>query len=1486
MADRTVNLVIKAREDAEKAFRSVNAALGDLADAQKEVSAGAASVSQALKGTQSAGKQVETAYERIAESLKAAGTALERQESKVKESRASYNALQAQAKEAARAVEVFRVRNEAAADGRFRSKLKAAEQGYASLQKAIAKAGSTLRSQEDEYERAASNYNQLAFAAREAEKAVAETQQRQQSLSLQKAAEQQQELARAVRETTQAQKQQAEQARKAGAEQAVADQRRLATAFRATSTSARLLSPAVRQVVRELTFMGPAAAQAASGLRRGAAEATNMRQALQAFYGDSRRALSLMQRLRGEVLSLTASFVGFYGVFRTGQSFLTAFQELEAASNRLGAAFSQDGARVTQELEFLRSEAKRLGISFGVLSEQYSKFVISGQQAGLETEQLRTIFTQVAEAGRVLKLSNDQIAGTFTALTQIAGKGTLQMEELRQQLGDRLPGAVGILAQALGYGENELDKFYKAVEQGEVGAQEALVALGEGLQETYGDQLGEVLDTVNTKIGRLQNLLFERKVDAAEAGFISGLETALEALNEFLASDRGIQLFEDLGAAFGKLFELLPGLLDNIDKLVIAFRAFVAIKVAQVASGLAGSLQKLVGPTVAAKREFVRFNRSLALVSPAAGRAVRGATRLGGALRGLRGIAFATATSIRAVVAALGGPIGVAVAGLSFLATGQIDLNESARALNDALREQQTIMGKIGKAYREAGGDAEKFKEKLEDISEIQIRENLRKLRDELTGFFSEDSTGNARGTTGDIIEVADAAANGGEEAARAFREWERLNQEYRVGAASAEEVREALAGLVDALGDTSDGVTEYLAAEDKRLERAEEVETAIERQEAALAVLNGTATEAQKKILGIGEASDEAADGVADAAAKTEAFEEAIRELSRNIPRLNAEMKRFDAIKEIEEDFQNAIDKAKELPDVAAATMATLKAMNLREEAKDAVAADGLSSDFTGADSGVEAARELIQRREGFRNEPYWDVNAFRAGFGSDTVTLADGSIKKITEGMTVSREDALRDLNRRITEEFMPRARQQVGAERFDSFNPQQQGALTSIAYNYGQLPGRIIDELKTGTVDEIGRAIRGLASDNDGINAERRREEAAIFTQSVGEEAATDRAEKKLQEQREFNASLDQQIEKERFLLSIQDQNLLDREVAKALRKAELEAQEAGVELTKEQRAEIEATTRAKFAQEAADQRRNQQLEKARRLEERVTLLQERRQRLQDRLNQFRELGDTSAAAQAETELQGVNAQLEQAIRKARQFWRSIGGPQAEAALQKLKFAQQDLQQMGQKAVVTGSQINNMIADGVASAFDEFARRVANGEDAMDALGAAFRKMAADILRQLAQMIIRQTIFNLISGGQGSGGGGGLGGAIAGGINSLFHSGGIAGGVSQKRTVDPEAMANAIRYHTGGVGGLAPDEVPAVLREGEEVLTENDPRHRFNGGRMGGGGAAEQPTIINAVDGSDALEQALATPRGREVILNYMRKNRDTVRGALEG
>ncbi|THV13728.1 phage tail length tape measure family protein [Rhizobium rhizophilum] len=132
----------------------------------------------------------------------------------------------------------------------------------------------------------------------------------------------------------------------------------------------------------------------------------------------------------------------------------------------------------------------------------------------------------------------------------------------------------------------------------------------------------------------------------------------------------------------------------------------------------------------------------------------------------------------------------------------------------------------------------------------------------------------------------------------------------------------------------------------------------------------------------------------------------------------------------------------------------------------------------------------------------------------------------------------------------------------------------------------------------------------------------------------------------------------------------------------------------------------------------------------------------------------------------------------------------------------------------------------------------------------------KGGADILANALDRILSKAIdggldkliSSIFSGAGGGRSGGLLGGFI---IPGILHSGGVAGkdGYGHGRAVSPSVFSGAKRYHSGGVAGLAPGEVPAILQRGEVVI----PR----GGRMSG--SAETITVNLAADRSVIAETA---------------------------
>lgn len=141
------------------------------------------------------------------------------------------------------------------------------------------------------------------------------------------------------------------------------------------------------------------------------------------------------------------------------------------------------------------------------------------------------------------------------------------------------------------------------------------------------------------------------------------------------------------------------------------------------------------------------------------------------------------------------------------------------------------------------------------------------------------------------------------------------------------------------------------------------------------------------------------------------------------------------------------------------------------------------------------DGAKDLLRNKEGFRSEPYWDVNAYRVGYGSDTVTTEDGTVKKVVPGMKITKADAERDLDRRVRE-FEKTAVNQVGADAWAVLPSSSRAALLSVTYNYGSLPDGVVSAVKTGDREKIANAVSGLQGHNDGVNRARRLSEAALI------------------------------------------------------------------------------------------------------------------------------------------------------------------------------------------------------------------------------------------------------------------------------------------------------------------------------------------------------------------------------------------------------
>jgi tape measure domain-containing protein len=149
---------------------------------------------------------------------------------------------------------------------------------------------------------------------------------------------------------------------------------------------------------------------------------------------------------------------------------------------------------------FLKENSNQLGISLQAAAEGFKTISGAASQAGYSNKQVQEIFLNTSKSVAAFGLSAEQSNGVFQALSQIISKGVVSMEELRQQLGERLPGVFAIAAKAMGKSTEELTKL---VGQGKITQEEFIIpftnAMGIMAEKASG------IDSAGKAVTRLKN---------------------------------------------------------------------------------------------------------------------------------------------------------------------------------------------------------------------------------------------------------------------------------------------------------------------------------------------------------------------------------------------------------------------------------------------------------------------------------------------------------------------------------------------------------------------------------------------------------------------------------------------------------------------------------------------------------------------------------------------------------------------------------------------------------------------------------------------------------------------------------------------------------------------------------------------------------------------------------------------------------------------
>ena len=188
--------------------------------------------------------------------------------------------------------------------------------------------------------------------------------------------------------------------------------------------------------------------------------------AVKAYDDRVRKAADGSELLSGRLGGLVKGAAGLI-VFNAAAGYVRGFgNELLQAKVRaenLQTTLEFAAARpAATELRYLRETTNALGLEFVSTAKSYASFSAAARGTKLEGEETRKVFEAVAKASSVMGLSAADNQGVLLALSQMMSKGKVSAEELRGQLGERLPGAFQIAALAMGLTTAQLDEMLVA----------------------------------------------------------------------------------------------------------------------------------------------------------------------------------------------------------------------------------------------------------------------------------------------------------------------------------------------------------------------------------------------------------------------------------------------------------------------------------------------------------------------------------------------------------------------------------------------------------------------------------------------------------------------------------------------------------------------------------------------------------------------------------------------------------------------------------------------------------------------------------------------------------------------------------------------------------------------------------------------------------------------------------------------------------------
>lgn len=224
--------------------------------------------------------------------------------------------------------------------------------------------------------------------------------------------------------------------------------------------------------------------------------------------------------------------------------------QMQAMSNKADPI--KDAA---DNVAYLREQATQMPFSLKTITNAFTKLKATGTDPAAGS--LKAIADGVAAFGG----SDENLNRIVLGLTQMSGKAVIQMEELRQQLGESMPGAMQLMARSMGISVADLSK---EIATGTVEAKRNLENFYAEIERAYGGTAQRMMMTFSGQVSQLYTNFQRLATEKGGAAFFDAVKGQLVDINNFLKSDMANQLATQLGQGLASAVGVLRNVIEGI----------------------------------------------------------------------------------------------------------------------------------------------------------------------------------------------------------------------------------------------------------------------------------------------------------------------------------------------------------------------------------------------------------------------------------------------------------------------------------------------------------------------------------------------------------------------------------------------------------------------------------------------------------------------------------------------------------------------------------------------------------------------------------------------------------------------------------------------------------------------------------------------------------------------------------------------------------